>query len=113
MKYLYESHLGGLYSSDHERNHVELFCDMCCDMDLPVGQFESIADFWNLIKDRCSINGGGGWSLQYIYPYIISEFDLQDDAEYEDEYCRDCGSCCNTQEWILNRINELTKENAK
>ena len=112
MKYLYESHVGGLYSSDHERNHVELWCDMCCDMDCHVGQFESIADFWNLIKDKCDINGSGDWSLQYIYPYIIEEFNLIDDAEYKNYYEKDCGFCCNTEEWILNRINDLVKENS-
>ena len=111
MKYLYDSHLGGLYSTDHELSMLALYCDQCGDSDDKIGQFESIADFWSLIKDKCDIDGCGGWTLQYIYPYMISEFDLPDDAEYESYYEKDCGFCCNSEEWILNRINELIKEN--
>lgn len=107
MKYLYDSHLGGLYISDEELDFEARYCKICGDFDRLIGSFETIQDFWNLIKDKCDINGSGGLSLQYIYPIMVEEFDLPDDVKYE----KDCGFCCNSDEEILTRINELVKEN--
>lgn len=111
MKYLYESHLGGLYTSDKPLDRDRLYCDQCGDSDWFLGAFETIKDFWNLIKDECDIDGNGGWSLRYIYPMIVEEFDLPDDAKYENGYDRDSGLCCNSDAEILERIEELIKEN--
>jgi hypothetical protein len=111
MKYLYEGHLGGIYVSDDELDYDTLYCEQCGDSDWLIGPFETIKDFWGLIKDDCDIDGSGGWSLQYIYPMMIEAFDLPDDAEYENDYDRDSGFCCNSDAEILARIEELIKEN--
>lgn len=110
MKYLYESHLGGLYTSDEPFDRDSLYCEQCGDSDWYLGAFETITDFWNLIKDECDINGSGGWSLQYIYPMIIETFALPDEVEYENDYERDTGFCSHSNEYILTRIKELIKE---
>ena len=110
MKYLYESHLGGLYTSDKPLGSDSLYCATCGDSDWLIGTFETIKDFWKLIKDDCDIDGSGGWSLQYIYTMMIEIFDLPDDAEYENDYDRDSGFCCNSGAEILARIEELIKE---
>ena len=91
MKYLYESHLGDIFITDDKLDHHSLYCKQC--------------------KDECNIDGCGGWSLRYVYPIMIDTFDLPDDAEYENDYDRDCGFCCNSEEEILARILELIKEN--
>ena len=67
MKYLYNSHLGGLYTSDEELDYDYLYCEQCGDSDTLIGSFSTIQDFWNLIKEECDINGSGGYSLQYLY----------------------------------------------
>ena len=113
MKYLYDSHMGGLYTSDEELDYDHLYCETCGDSDMLLGSFTTIQDFWNLIKDECNISGSGGYSLQYVYPILVSEFDLPDDVQYENDYERDCGFCCNDEREILARIEELVKETNK
>lgn len=103
MKHLYESHLGGLYTSEDVLDYDELYCEQCDDSDTYLGSFETLADLWALIKDDCSIDGSGGWSLQYIYPWIVAEFDLPHKVEAAQ------GFCCLSDAEILQRIE---KENA-
>ncbi len=111
MKYLYESHLGGLYTSDELLDRTSLYCEQCGDSDWLIGTFETIQDFWDLIKDDCDIEGSGGWSLQYIYPIIVEEFGLLDIIEYGDDLEKALGVCYHSDEYILARIEELIKEN--
>lgn len=108
MKYLYNGHLGNLYTDDENLDRESLYCEQCGDSDWLIGTFETIADFWNLIKDECDIDGSGGWALQYIWPRMVREFDLPDELSYEN-YGR--GLCDNSDAEILARINELIEEN--
>lgn len=110
MKYLYDSHMGGIYTSDELYDYDSIYCETCGDYDEVLGGFTTIQDFWDLIKGRCSINGSGGYSLQYIYPIIVEEFDLPDDVKYKDDYEREYGCCCNSEDEILSRIEELLKD---
>ena len=111
MKYLYQGHIGGLYTSDEQLDYDRLYCEQCGDSDWFLGAFETLKDFWELIKDECDIEGNGGWSLQYIYPMMVVLFDLPDVVEYENEWDRDYGLCNNSDAEILARIEELIKEN--
>ena len=82
--YLYESHLGGLYTSENELYCEYLHCEECENSDCEecessdwlIGEFNTIEEYWNLIKDNCSIDGRGGWWLQNIYVDICKEFNL-------------------------------------
>lgn len=107
MRYLYESHLGKLYISDYYINDDELYCEECGDSDWLLGQFDSIEEFWNLIEDKCDINGSGGYSLQYIYPKLVNEFDLPDLVWYDNYYEELHGFCNAKKENIVRRIEEL------
>lgn len=80
---------------------------MCGDCDDYLGSFTTFQDFWDLIKDKCDTKGRGGYSLQYVYPIIVSEFDLPNDVKYDSDYERDCGFCRNSDKEILSRIKEL------
>ena len=40
MRYFYESHLGGVYSSEHELDWDDLYCDQCGDCDQPYADVE-------------------------------------------------------------------------
>ena len=111
MKYLYENHMGGIYTSDEKLDYDYLYCEQCGDSDWLYGSFETFKEFWKLFKDECDINGSGGYSLNYVYPIIVKSFNLSDDVKYNDDYERACGFCSNSEKEILARINELIKEN--
>ena len=104
MKYLYESHLGGLYASDEELDYDSLYCSQCGDSDWPIGTFENIKDFWELVKADCDIDGSGGIALAYLFPIMIEIFDLPDVVDCDDGYCS------YSDKYILARIEELIKE---
>ena len=107
MKYLYESHVGGIYTNDKRLDSDALYCEMCGEYDDYLGSFTTFRDFWDLIKDKCDTKGEGGDSLQYVYPIIVSEFDLPNDVKYDNDYERDRRFCRNSDKEILARIKEL------
>lgn len=107
MKYLYESHLGGLYTSDEQMSHEDLYCDACNDYDFEIGHYDNIKEFWDLIKDDCDIDGNsGGYSMRYIYPFIVEEFNLPYQTVYNTDYERDECFCSNNLDEILYNIKE-------
>ena len=112
MRYLYESHMGGLFPVDDMLSPEECYCEQCGDSDRCIGKYETLNDFWNLIKYDCDINGSGGYDLTYVYPMIVGEFDLPYEIAYENDYLKDCGFCSNSEEEILRNIEEaIRKEN--
>lgn len=52
--------MGGLYTNENELNYENLYCEQCGDSDWLIGEFNTIKEYWDLIKDDCSINGSGG-----------------------------------------------------
>lgn len=107
MRYLYEYHMGGLYTTDRYLDFDDLYCETCGDTDQFVVAFETLADFWDLVKNECAINGSGGYSLQCVYPVVVDNFGLPYEVSYDnDNYC---GLCCNSDEEILKNISEALK----
>ena len=107
MRYLYESHMGSLFVSDDYLGFEETYCETCGDCDQLIGNFETINDFWDLIEDKCSIDGSGGYNLQYVYPMMVKLFDLPDKVEYDNYLDKLIGYCKSKEEDIINRIEEL------
>lgn len=107
MKYLYENHMGGIYTSDAILDDDYLYCETCGDWDHFIGPFNTVNEFWSLIEKDCDIYGSGGYCMEYIYPIIVREFDLPDKIEYQDDYDECSGFCCNDYDSIINRIEEL------
>ncbi len=107
MRYLYESHMGGLYTLDESQKYAFLYCGTCGDSDWLLGAFETAEDFWNIIEDKCSFYGSGGYALNYVYPIMVNEFDLKDDLTYESDYMRMCGFCDHDDEDLIARIEAL------
>ena len=68
--YIYESHMGGLYTSDEPLDYEDLYCEECGDSDQLIGYAETREDVWNLFKDDTDINGSGGWDYDYIQEFI-------------------------------------------
>ena len=50
MPYLYESHMGGLYTSEEPLDYDYLYCEECCDSDHELGYFETAEEMWEVIQ---------------------------------------------------------------
>lgn len=74
--YVYESHMGGLYTNPYLLDYDELYCEQCGDMDIYIGEVydeDSMADIIvYLYLD--------GYSCDYIQEFIdenFPEYDIQ------------------------------------
>lgn len=78
IKYIYESHLGGLYTTDEEQSYGSLYCDECGDSDSFVGKIDSdnvsIWDFMNLVWDSKDVETD-------VKTFISMYIDMGIDAE--------------------------------
>lgn len=85
MSYLYESHLGGLYTSDEQIDFDDLYCEECGGSDWEVGEYEDLRDLWGLVKGEASIFGTGGYALSHIATFFCDkpqeELEEMDDLE--------------------------------
>ena len=52
--YVYESHLGGLYTSDDYISYDELYCEQCGDSDYEIGSFDTFEEFLRCYADNHS-----------------------------------------------------------
>ena len=98
--YIYENHMGGLYTSDTFLDYDDLYCEQCGDSDWLVGYASTRAEAWELLKDEtntfdpsmcegCSHNGddeycdfecehymhSGGWNYEYVREFIETNWD--------------------------------------
>lgn len=65
--YIYESHLGGLYTSEYLYDYDELYCEECGDCDREMGNFESAVDVLAYMADDIDANDGhGGWCIDML-----------------------------------------------
>ena len=72
--YIYEGHMGSLYTSDELLDYDDLYCEHCGDSDWLVGYAETKEDAWALLKDDTDINGSGGWDYDYVWNFINGNF---------------------------------------
>lgn len=93
--YIYEGHLGGLYTSDYALDYDDLYCEQCGDSDWCIGYAETRADAWELLKDETdtfdetlcincphaadydycdneceNYKHNGGWNYDYIQEFL-------------------------------------------
>lgn len=68
--YIYEGHLGSLYTSDRYLEDDELYCEQCGDSDWFIGHAETKAQAWDLLKDYTNINGSGGLDYSYVMQFL-------------------------------------------
>lgn len=62
--WIYESHLGGLFTSPHRLPIEECYCETCGDYDWEIGGFDSFADFIASYADNIEvIPGEGGYTI--------------------------------------------------
>lgn len=68
--YIYQGHLGSLYTSDEYLDYDDLYCEQCGDSDWLIGCATTRAEAWELLKDDTNINGSGGWDYDYVQEFI-------------------------------------------
>ena len=73
--YIYESHLGGLYTSNEYLDYDDLYCEQCGDSDWLIGCATIRAEAWKLLKDDTDMNGSGGWDYNYVQEFIKVNWD--------------------------------------
>lgn len=73
MTYLYRTHLGGFFTTDHELTKEETYCDICGDWDECLGWAEDISDLWGLMAPEVSIFGSGGVQLEHAYEVLTGK----------------------------------------
>lgn len=65
--YVYESHFGGLYTSDDYIPYEELYCEQCDDSDYEIGQFDTFEEFLRYYADNIYISPwDGGYGLDLV-----------------------------------------------
>ena len=68
--YIYQGHLGSLYTSDEYLDYDDLYCEQCGDSDWLIGCATTRVEAWELLKDDTNINGSGGWDYDYVQNFI-------------------------------------------
>lgn len=92
--YIYEGHLGSLYTSDRYLDYEELHCECCGDSDWLIGYAATKEEAWDLLKDETDINGSGGWGYDYVMEFLNDNW--EDDfvpiiRKYIELDCPECG----------------------
>lgn len=81
--YVYESHLGGLYTSDDYISPDELYCEQCGDSDLCLGCYNTFREFIESNADIIDADDGwGGYNLKFVIDNVSQAFD--DRLTYEE-----------------------------
>lgn len=75
MKYLYEAHLGGLYTADTVQNYEDTYCEQCGDSDFLLGEACTREEAWEILKDGTDIDGSGGWDYDYVQEFLSNHFE--------------------------------------
>ena len=73
--YIYEGHMGSLYTSDYPLDYENLYCEQCGDSDWLVGCANTREEACNLLKDDTDIDGSGGWEYSYVQAFIDGNWD--------------------------------------
>lgn len=74
--YVYESRLGGLYTSDDYIPFDDLYCEQCGDSDYEIGEFSTFEDFLKSYADNIYIDDGdGGYSIDLVISDVGYAFD--------------------------------------
>lgn len=73
--YIYEGHLGSLYTSDRKLDWEEIYCEQCGDSDWLIGYATNRAEAWELLKDNTDIDGCGGWHHDYVMDFLVNNWE--------------------------------------
>lgn len=74
--YVYDSHLGGLYTLDDYISSDELYCEQCGDSDYEIGQFDTFEEFLRYYADNICVDPwDGGYDIDLVISDVGYAFD--------------------------------------
>lgn len=74
-KYIYRSHMGGLYTSDEPIKPEDLYCETCGDSDEYIGTASNSEEAWELLKPlTCCGENDFGLLLLYVMNFLEENF---------------------------------------
>lgn len=100
--YIYESHMGGFYSSDESLDYEDRYCGQCGDSDYEIGTANTVRDALWLVVDS-------HYSMECIKEFIDQEFgvnlkvpitdpdatvEIQEEHDKQKAFCHTCGHIC-------------------
>lgn len=68
--YIYEGHMGSLFTSIEEIDPELLYCETCGDSDWLLGEADTREEAWEILKDITDIDGSGGWDYNYVQAFL-------------------------------------------
>ena len=75
LKYIYRSHMGGLYVSDEKIKSEDLYCETCGDSDEYIGPASNSEEAWELLKPlTCCGENDFGLLLLYVMNFLEENF---------------------------------------
>jgi hypothetical protein len=98
IMYIYEGHMGSLYTSYEPLDYEDLYCEQCGDCDWLIGYAANREEAWNLLKDETS---------------TFDESMCENCPHNEDyEYCNnECEDYQHSGGWDLNYVKNFIAEN--
>ena len=103
-KYIYSNHLsGGVFLSDERIPEEFLFCGQCGDSNQEIGEADTFSEAWQQVcaYGGLSLNGAGGFALDYLFPTLYNEFYPDRQIETDEHGC-----CDLTEEAIIRQLWE-------
>jgi hypothetical protein len=96
--YIYESHFGDLYATNKEIDWEDLYCEVCGDMDWPIGYASTRAEAWELLEDKTDMFDE---SLCEGCPH-----------DFDDDYCYYvCENYARSGAWSYDYVQKFLNEN--
>lgn len=65
--YIYESHMGGVYTTDEMLDYEDTYCESCGDSDWCLGYAETKEDAYNILKSNYYSEEFDDWTLEDEY----------------------------------------------
>ena len=69
--YIYENHLGGLFTSDRELSYEECYCETCGDSDWLIGEADTGEEVLELLRDE---DGFIPYTDEYMQEFLNENF---------------------------------------
>lgn len=68
--FIYKSHTGVLFTSEHELNHDELYCKQCEESDVFIGSAGTKKEAWNVLQNYCNTENCKEYETAYLEEFI-------------------------------------------
>ena len=69
--YIYENHMGGLFTSDRELSYEECYCEICGDSDWLIGESDTREEVIELLRDE---DGSIPYTDEYMQEFLNENF---------------------------------------